>query len=117
MTTASTIGTQELPAVVRRYLDAHDGGDTAGALTTFTADAVVVDEQRTHTGHDEIRAWLGRTSAEYSYTAELVAIERGDDQQWTVVQHLTGDFPGGEVDLRYRFTLDGDRIAALTIAP
>ncbi|RCK67915.1 nuclear transport factor 2 family protein [Desertihabitans brevis] len=117
MTTASTTGADQLPAVVRRYLDAHDGGDGAGALSAFTEQAVVVDEQRTHRGSEEIRAWLEETSAAFSYTAELVAVERTDDRHWTVVQHLTGDFPGGEVDLRYRFTLEADRIAALPIAP
>jgi hypothetical protein len=30
---------------------------------------------------------------------------------------LEGNFPGNIVDLDYRFTLEGDRIASLTIAP
>ena len=34
-----------------------------------------------------------------------------------VTNHLEGDFPGGTVDLRYRFRLAGDRIARLDIAP
>jgi hypothetical protein len=29
----------------------------------------------------------------------------------------TGDFPGSPVDLQYRFTLEGDKIARLEIAP
>ena len=33
------------------------------------------------------------------------------------MRHLEGDFPGGVVDLRYRYTLDADRIVHLTIAP
>jgi hypothetical protein len=32
-------------------------------------------------------------------------------------EHLAGDFPGGVVDLRYRFAMDGDVIAGLVIAP
>jgi hypothetical protein len=31
--------------------------------------------------------------------------------------HLEGNFPGGQVDLRYRFELDGGRIHSLHIAP
>ncbi len=31
--------------------------------------------------------------------------------------HLEGTFPGGTVDLKYRFTVDGDRISRLEIAP
>jgi len=30
---------------------------------------------------------------------------------------VTGDFPGSPVDLRYRFTVEGDKIARLEIAP
>jgi hypothetical protein len=33
------------------------------------------------------------------------------------VNHLEGNFPGGVVDLAYRFTMDGDLIAQLVIAP
>ena len=36
---------------------------------------------------------------------------------WIVVNHLEGDFPGGVVDLRYRFVMTGDLIAELVIAP
>jgi hypothetical protein len=30
---------------------------------------------------------------------------------------LEGDFPGGVAELDYRFTVDGDRITELVIAP
>jgi hypothetical protein len=40
-----------------------------------------------------------------------------DDEHWVVVNHLEGDFPGGAVDLAYRFTLVADRIGELVIAP
>jgi hypothetical protein len=34
-----------------------------------------------------------------------------------VTNHLEGDFPGGEVDLRFQFTLEGGLIKNLTIEP
>jgi hypothetical protein len=34
-----------------------------------------------------------------------------------VTGRVTGDFPGSPVDLQYRFTLEGDKIARLEIAP
>ena len=43
--------------------------------------------------------------------------ERVDDAHWVATNRLEGDFPGGVVDLAYRFTLRGDRIAGLHIAP
>ena len=110
----TSIAPTELPAVIRGYLTAEDP-DTA--LNTFTDDAVVVDEGATHRGTEAVRAWLHRGASEYTYTAELTGAERIDPDHWLAVQHLVGDFPGGVVDLRYHFTLRGDRIAELTIAP
>ena len=37
--------------------------------------------------------------------------------QTTVTGRVTGDFPGSPVELQYHFTLDGDKIARLEIAP
>jgi len=33
----------------------------------------------------------------------------------TAIARLVGDFPGGPLDLRYRFTLEGNSIARLEI--
>ena len=38
------------------------------------------------------------------------------DREHLVFVHLEGDFPGGTADLTYRFTIDGDQVAELTIA-
>ena len=110
MTTTSP----DLPAVVRSYLSAHDAQT---AVRAFTDDAVVVDDRTTHRGAEAIRGWLQRSASEYRYSTELTGAQRIEFDHWLVVQHLVGDFPGGVVDLRYRFTLRGDRIAELTIAP
>ena len=107
----------DLPTTVREYLTAHTAGDTDAALAAFTADAEVTDEGVTHRGTEEIRRWLGKSSSEYTFTTELTGAERVDDEHWVAVSHLEGDFPGGVVDLRYRVTLRGDRIAALALAP
>ncbi len=110
MTTTSP----DLPAVVRGYLAAHD---PQTAVRAFTDDAVVVDDGTTHRGAEAVRGWLQRSASEYTYTTELTGTQRIDRDHWLVVQHLVGDFPGGVVDLRYRFSLRGDHIAELTIAP
>jgi ketosteroid isomerase-like protein len=108
----------DLPTTVREYLTAHTARDTDTALAGYTADAVVTDDGRTYRGTEEIRGWLEQSSTEFTFTTELTGAQRVDDRQWVVVSHLEGDFPGGVVDLRYCFTLDGDdRIAVLTIAP
>ncbi|MDQ1719934.1 MAG: hypothetical protein QOE89_3887 [Pseudonocardiales bacterium] len=107
-----------LPATVLRYLDAHRDNDPDTAITAFVADAVVVDDGKAYTGIAAIREWLGRSASEYTYTIALTAAAKFDDTNFEAVNHLEGNFPGGTVDLRYRFTLDDDRrISRLVIAP
>ena len=53
----------------------------------------------------------------HTYTRTLLGAEPTGKTSWLVRNRLEGNFPGNVVDLRYEFTLDGDRISALTIAP
>jgi ketosteroid isomerase-like protein len=117
MTTPNTIQPDQLPATIRSYLAAHDALDADTALRAFTPTAVVVDDGITYRGTEEIRGFLDKAGAEFTYTSTLVAAERTDDAHWVATKHLEGNFPGGVVDLRYRFVMDGDCIAELVIAP
>ncbi|POX64511.1 DUF4440 domain-containing protein [Streptomyces sp. Ru62] len=110
-------GTDELPDVVQRFLKAHNAHDAAAAAAALTADATVTDDGRTYRGRAAVEQWLGRAASEYTYTTELLSARGDAAGQCTVTQRLRGDFPGGTVDLHFRFTLDGDLISALTIAP
>ena len=107
----------QLPEPIRTYLVAHRVRDADAAVPCFTDDAAVVDEGRTHHGPDGIRDWLRRAASEYTYTIELTGSSRLDDDRYVATHHLEGNFPGGVVDLRFRFTLRGGRIARLTIEP
>ena len=78
---------------------------------------VVVDDGTTYRGTEEIRRFLSQAGAEFTFTTPRVGAERTDGAHWVAIHHLEGNFPGGVVDLRYRFVLDGDRIAELVIAP
>lgn len=109
--------TTAMPEVISRYQNAHDRHDTDVALSAFASEAVVFDDGKEFHGSAEIRTWLTTAAAEYTYTRTLVSAETADNGTWLVVNHLEGDFPGGVVDLRYRFALRGDLIAELVIAP
>jgi ketosteroid isomerase-like protein len=109
--------TKELPDTITDYLRAHQARDLDTAMRYYTADAEVIDEGRTYTGHDAIRAWLGRSASEYTYTTELVSAARWGDDGFDAVHHLEGDFPGGVVDLHFRFTLRDGSISRLVIEP
>ncbi len=106
-----------LPEVIRQYLDAHDRRDTDTALSAFAADAVVHDDGQEHHGRHEIRTWLSSTSTRYTFTRTLTEVGALDAHTWVATNHLEGDFPGGVVDLQYRFTLSQDHIDALIISP
>jgi ketosteroid isomerase-like protein len=107
----------ELPDVLAAHLAAHEARDVERELACYAEEAEVTDEGRTYRGTAEIRAWLGRAASEYTYTSELTAVRQDDAEHWTAVRHLEGNFPGGVVDLRYRYTLAHNHITNLTIAP
>ena len=111
------IDTRQLPQVITEYLAAHEARDLDLALACYNQDAAAVDEGHTNRGKREIGDWLARTSGEFTYTTQLMAAQRVDDDHYVAVHHLEGDFPGGVVDLRFLFTLREGRIAELVIKP
>lgn len=114
-TTPQDIDPTQLPATIRAFLAAQTAGETDAAARTFTEDAVVTDQGETFRGTEQVRDFLQHAGSEFTYTTELVAARRLDDDHWVAVNHLEGDFPGGVADLDYRFTLAGDLIAELAI--
>ncbi len=109
--------TDTLPTLITDYLVAHQARDLDAAVAAYAEDAAVVDEGHTYRGPAEIRDWLANAASEYTYTIELTGTEKIDDTHFVAIHHLEGNFPGGVVDLRLRFTLRDGRIAELTIAP
>jgi len=110
-----TIDPATLPRTITDYLRAHRARDTVTAITCFTNDATVIDDGKTYHGTAGIRTWLDRSAGEYTYTIELTGAEKIDEQHYNAINHLEGDFPGGVVDLHFRFTLRDERIARLVI--
>jgi ketosteroid isomerase-like protein len=112
-----TTTTPGLPTPIRSFLAAHVARDAETALRAFIPDAVVVDDGSTYRGTAEVRDFLSRAGSEFTYTTTLIGVEQLPDEEWVAVNRIEGDFPGGVADLRYRFTMRGELIAALTIAP
>jgi len=115
MTAPTSTQPTELPATIRAFLAAHDVRDAEAALATFGPSAVVVDDGATYRGTDEVRHFLTHAGSEFTYTVTPVRAQRLDDSHWVVTRRLEGDFPGGVVELAYRFVMDGDRIVELVI--
>ena len=107
----------DLPDIIDAYQSAHDRHDTEAALATFSPDASVTDEDTTYTGAEQIRGWLTNTASEYTYTRTLTGFDDLAGNAYVVRNHLSGNFPGNEVDLQYRFHLHDGLIQELHIAP
>jgi uncharacterized protein (TIGR02246 family) len=105
------------PVVITRYFAAQAARDFDTLVTLFADDAVVIDEGQTRRGAKEIREWRENVASVYEFTTELVGVEAGGEGKYVARVHLEGNFPGGTVDLRYHFTVDGDSIRRLEIAP
>jgi hypothetical protein len=74
----------------------------------------VRDEGADIHGRAAVRAWAEETSRKYRFRADILAIEEVADRT-VATAHLTGDFPGSPIDLRYRFKLADRQIAGLEI--
>ncbi|WP_035717289.1 nuclear transport factor 2 family protein [Gordonia terrae] len=105
-----------LPDTIKTFMTALDAREDDRASATFAADAVVTDDGRDYRGRDEIEAWLADSVSEYTYTSEFTGATT-TAEIIDVGQHLHGDFPGGVVDLHYRFTLRDALISRLVIEP
>ncbi|MEV4669084.1 nuclear transport factor 2 family protein [Microbacterium sp. LWO12-1.2] len=108
----------ELPSAIAGYLSAQDDRlRRASAIEVFGSEAHVRDDGIDYRGSDAIRAWLTTVASEFTYTTTFIGQRHEGADRWVVVARLEGDFPGGIVELRYRFTLRDGLIDDLVIAP
>jgi hypothetical protein len=113
----TTIDPTQLPATIRAYLAAHAAKEADAASRAFAPTAVVIDQDETFRGTEEVLDFLRNAGGEFTYTTELIGAQRIDEARWVAVNRIEGDFPGGVADLSYRFTLADDLIVELVIAP
>ncbi len=113
--TTKTAEPIDLPAPVAAYFAADTTGAEAVAQC-FTDGAVVIDERQEYRGRTAIARWKTEASSKFRYSVERLGVHISGDQT-TVTGRVTGGFPGSPVELQYRFTLEGDKIARLEIAP
>jgi hypothetical protein len=115
--TTTGAGLEGVPDVIRRYfaLDAEREIDSIVAL--FSDDATVVDEGETREGTTAIRAWQTGPASQYMYTTDVLGTDVLSADRFVVTGRLTGNFPGRTAELKWDFTVAGDRISQLLIAP
>jgi hypothetical protein len=105
-----------LPRPIAAYFTADKGLDKEKVSQCFSQNAIVKDESLTYSGRAEIQQWKETSSRKYQYTSEPFACETRNGEI-IVTSHLTGNFPGSPLDLRYFFRLEGDKISSLEIIP
>lgn len=113
--TTTTFDWDALPEVLASYLRAHVAQDFATAMTYLAEDVTVLDDGRTLHGRQETFEVFDRSAQDYQVETTLGSVSRPADDVWEVGSHLSGDFPGGEVDLRMTFTLADDMVQRLEI--
>ena len=106
----------ELPEPVAAYFAGSNAHDAGACVACFADDVVVRDEGREWRGVAAVRAWKEEVSRKYRPSVEIIAVAEADGRT-IVTGRVTGDFPGSPVDLRYAFTLAGEKIARLEIRP
>ena len=107
----------ELPDVVSRFFERDADRDIDSIVSLFTKDATVIDEGEERHGKAEIRAWQTGAASKYTYTTEITGTEALGPDRHLVSGRLTGNFPGGTADLKWDFSIAGEQITRLTIAP
>ena len=105
-----------LPAPIAAYITAENEDDGAAVANCFAENAIVRDEGRTMVGLAAIQQWKRETKQKYHHTiAPLASVQK--DGKTVVTSRLTGDFPGGSVDVQFIFEIASDRIISLEIHP
>jgi hypothetical protein len=81
----------------------------------FTADAVVRDEKRERRGIAAILEWKEETEIKYQPVVDVIDLTEAAGKT-IVTCKVSGRFPGSPVELKYAFTLSGEKIARLEIS-
>jgi hypothetical protein len=105
--------TLSLPEPISAYLLADQQTPEAVARC-FTAQAVLSDVGRIHTGTKAIKAWKAEAEKKYTYTMTPFAIERAGEFH-VVRVHVVGTFAGSPLDMTLRFKLERGLIASMEI--
>lgn len=109
--------TETAPDAVANFMDAAARRDYDALAACFAEDATVADEERTHRGRNEIRQWQADTRAKWDYTVTIIGGEPAGENEYVVAVRLQGNFPGGQADLNYRFTMRDSLIGRLEVEP
>ncbi len=101
-----------LPEPVARLLQAANDNDVDAFLAGFTADGVVDDWGREFAGADAIRSW-----SDNEFIGKRVTLDVRDTEQSGTTTVVTAQVGGDGFNgpSHFSFTVEGDRVARMTI--
>ena len=105
---------ENLPKPIALYISAENSGDVNLFDQCFADEAIVRDENETHTGLTAIKKWKAETRKKYQHTVDPLSLSEKDGR-FIVTNRLTGNFPGSPIELEFVFTLKDDKIVSLEI--
>jgi len=103
-----------LPPSLTSFIAASNRCDTAAFLDCFADNAMVRDENYTHTGKAEIAAWFEDVGAKYHPTLRPLQVD-ADAETALLKTEISGTFDGSPIELHYRFTYTAGKIETLSI--
>lgn len=107
--------TTQLPQPVATYVEGANAQDVDAVTACFTESAVVRDEGQSRQGLTAIREWAEEVSRKYRPTVDVLDVAEVEGRT-IVTGRVSGDFPGSPIELRYLFTLNGEKIDRLEIS-
>ena len=107
---------EDVPAAIQAFVDATNAGDPTAFVAAFTEDAFLSDSGREFVGHEGVAAWDRTDNIGKRSHFDVLAVKPGiGDHQFVVTVIVSGEGFTGTSDLD--FTVRGDRVTRLVIAP
>ena len=103
-----------LPELVEQFVKTQNTYASEAYVECFTETAIVHDEGKTHTGKEEIRAWIKDANDRYkSVMKPLEYDESGSNSVLTA--EVSGTFPGSPIVLKFHLGLNNGLIDSLKV--
>jgi ketosteroid isomerase-like protein len=104
----------KLPKIIEAYIEAKNAHDASATLACFSEHAVVHDEAKDLHGKPRIRKWIEETIRKYKdHLRPIRSIE--ENGVLVLTAEVSGTFDGSPIQLDFHFTVERDKIAALSI--
>ncbi|MCC9168422.1 nuclear transport factor 2 family protein [Pontibacter harenae] len=104
----------KLPKVIADLVAAQDNYDSAAYAKCFSETAVVVDEEKTYKGRNEIRQWIAEANENYKTVMKPISFSENGPKS-VLTAEISGSFPGSPAVLNYHFELKDGLIQSLEI--